>query len=77
MKTTKLHEIQPAGLRPAQFWAAVGISRAAGYALPAELQPKSTKLGRARIIIEPPAEYLARVEQLQRQAALPGPVTLR
>lgn len=67
MKTEK--PIQPAGLRPREFWGAVGISRAGGYALPAELQPRSIKLGGCRVIIEPPAEYLARVEQLQRQAA--------
>lgn len=66
---TKAEDIQPAGLRPRQFWKAVGISRAGGYALPAELQPKSIKLGRARIITERPAEYLARVAELQRQAA--------
>lgn len=67
MKSEKT--IQPAGLRPAQFWQAVGISRPAGYALPPAMQPRSIKLGGCRVIIEPPAEYLARVEQLQRQAA--------
>lgn len=69
MKAKAEVEVQPAGLRPRQFWQAVGISRAGGYALPLELQPKSIKLGRSRIITESPAEYLARVAELQRQAA--------
>jgi predicted DNA-binding transcriptional regulator AlpA len=60
---------KPAGMRPRQFWAAVGISRAAGYALPADLQPKSIKLGHARIITEAPSEYLERLAQRQREAA--------
>lgn len=61
--------VQPVGLRPAQFWQAVGISRPAGYALPPEMQPRSIKLGGARVIIEPPKEYLERIAQQQLQAA--------
>lgn len=66
MKTEK--PIQPAGLRPREFWGAVGISRAGGYALPAELQPRSIKLGRSRIITEQPADYLKRIAELQEAA---------
>ena len=66
MKTEK--PVQPAGLRPAQFWQAVGISRAGGYALPPEIQPYSLKLGRSRIITEQPAEYLKRIAEIQKAA---------
>jgi hypothetical protein len=66
VKTEK--PIQPAGLRPREFWGAVGISRAGGYALPAELQPRSIKLGRSRVITERPADYLKRIAELQEAA---------
>jgi hypothetical protein len=43
------------------FAAATGISRSMIYALPAERQPKSLKFGRRRVIVEQPADYLARL----------------
>lgn len=49
------------GHRPKAFAKAIGISKSTLYALPAHLQPRSMKFGRARIITEDPAAYLARV----------------
>jgi hypothetical protein len=41
------------------------FSRATFYNLPAELRPRSIKLGNRHIIIEPPADYLARLATAQ------------
>jgi hypothetical protein len=42
---------------------AIDKSRQWLYGLPPELQPRSIKVGRNRIIIEPPAEFLNRLAQ--------------
>jgi hypothetical protein len=38
------------------------------YLLPAELRPRSVKVGRRHIVIEAPAEYLARLAEAQESA---------
>ena len=57
-----------AGYAPAEWCRRTSISRAKMYALPRDLQPRSIKLGRRRIIIEDPAAYLARLAQSQEAA---------
>ncbi len=58
-----------AGWRPAEYAAAIGISRSMLYALPAEMRPRSVKFGIARVFVEPPAEFLARLAAAQSQRA--------
>jgi hypothetical protein len=53
-----------AGFRYSHFWELVGLSRHVGYTLPAEFQPRSIHIGRSHIVIEAPADYLARLAQL-------------
>lgn len=43
---------------------AVGISRALWYELEPAYLPVSTKIGKRRIIIEPPSDWLQRISQL-------------
>ena len=64
----KLAKLEKAGFRINEFAAACGFSRSALYALPQNQQPRSVKVGRARIIIETPAEFLQRLAQMQRVA---------
>ena len=57
-----------AGWSIPRFCEECGFSRAHLYNLPQELQPKSVRLGRRRIIREQPAEFLARVAAAQEAA---------
>ncbi|MCA3069429.1 MAG: hypothetical protein ING90_08595 [Rhodocyclaceae bacterium] len=43
------------------------ISRPKLYTLPAELRPKTIKIGRRTIVIEAPADYLKRVAATQEK----------
>ena len=52
---------EKAGWRPAEWFPAIGISRSAYYALPAERRPKAVKFGTAKVIVESPRDYLARI----------------
>ena len=61
--------IEQAGYAPSAWCQSASISRAKLYQLPPELQPHSVKLGRRRIIVESPREYLARIAALNAQAA--------
>jgi hypothetical protein len=58
-------EPQPAALRAGwsieRYAEATGVSRAMLYALPPAKQPQFVKIGRRRIIVEPPAAWLQRV----------------
>jgi len=47
---------------------ACDFSRATFYNLPPDLRPRSIKLGKRHIIIEPPSEYLARLATTQLAA---------
>lgn len=41
--------------------ASAGISRGLFYTLEGERAPRSVKLGKRRIVLEPPSDYLARI----------------
>jgi hypothetical protein len=68
MATKQDHHASQAGYAPADWCRRTSISRAALYALPVSLQPRSIKLGRRRIIIEDPVAYLTRLAQSQEAA---------
>ena len=68
MNVKKTVPAEQAGYAPADWCRRTSISRAKLYALPSNLQPRSVKLGRRRIIIEDPAAYLARLAQSQEAA---------
>jgi hypothetical protein len=61
----KPHTAQ-AGYAVEQWATLAGISRAGAYKLPADLRPQSVKIGKRRIIIEQPADWLRRVAEMQR-----------
>lgn len=55
---------------PVPAWCrAANISRATFYTLPPESQPQSVKLGKRRIIIEAPQDFLRRVQSQTAKAA--------
>lgn len=61
-------ETSPAAIPRAGFsipiWCcAVGISRASFYNLPGHQKPKTARVGRRCIVIEPPADFLARIAE--------------
>jgi hypothetical protein len=62
-------QLPRAGSSLDEFCAAVGFCRATYYNLPPELRPRSVLIGRRRIIIEHPPEYLARLAAAQMGAA--------
>ena len=47
---------------------ACNFSRATFYNLPEGLRPRSLKIGKRHIVIEPPGEYLARLASSQKAA---------
>jgi hypothetical protein len=47
---------------------ACNFSRATFYNLPDNLRPRSLKIGKRHIVIEPPGEYLARLASAQQAA---------
>ena len=59
------HEIR-AGWSVIQFSRACGFSRACFYLL--KFPPRSIKIGKRRIVVEPPSEYLARLAAAQEAA---------
>ena len=56
-----MSDSQKAGWKVGEYAYLVGFGRSKLYTLPAELQPKSVYVGARRVIIEPPAKYLARL----------------
>jgi hypothetical protein len=68
MQADNANSVGKAGYSPAEWCRRTSISRAAFYALPVSLQPRSIKLGRRRIIIEDPVAYLTRLAQSQEAA---------
>lgn len=69
VSTGKIAQIEKAGFRIKEFATACGLSRATIYALPQTQQPKSIKIGRARVIVESPQQFLQRLAEAQQQAA--------
>jgi hypothetical protein len=55
--------IPPAGHSVRNWCRAAGFSKATLYTLPFELQPVSVKIGKRRIVIEQPADYLRRIAE--------------
>jgi hypothetical protein len=62
-------DLPRAGLGLNEFCTAVGYCRATYYNLPLDVRPRSVLIGRRRIIIEQPAEYLARLAGAQNDGA--------
>lgn len=61
--STPQSTVERAGWSVERYADATGVSRAAIYALPPEQQPEYVKIGRRRVITEPPAAWLRRVGQ--------------
>lgn len=58
------------GWRVLPWSRAVGVSRSAFYnLLGSEEEPKTVKLGSARIVTESPTQYLARIRKLKNSRA--------
>lgn len=66
MTNRKAHKV---GFRPAEFAAAIGLSRTSFYAIPQELRPRAVKFGTAHVIIENPQAYLDRIAKAQLEGA--------
>lgn len=63
-------EITPpkVAIRFTRYAPLIGLSKSALYALPEPLQPHSVKIGRARIVTEPPSVFLERLAAAQGEA---------
>ncbi len=61
--------VERAGWSVERYADATGVSRAAIYAMPPALQPEFVKVGRRRVIVEPPAAWLRRVGQSRSKEA--------
>jgi hypothetical protein len=59
------------GWRPAEYAAAIGVSRSAFYAIPEGMRPRAVHIAAAHIIVEQPQAYLDRIakQQLEGSAA--------
>lgn len=68
MQAVETKVAEPAGWSIPAFCASCSFSRASFYNIPDELRPRSVKLGKRHIIIEAPAEYLARLAMAQEAA---------
>lgn len=74
MQANKLSKIQLPPIERAGYdilaWCeAVGISRATFYKLDGTLKPSQVKIGKRRLIVERPADYMARLANLCATAA--------
>lgn len=61
-------EISPSGFSIEMWCRAVGISRTSEFCLRQEEKPHSVQVGRRRIIIEHPRDWLQRMRSLQEAA---------
>ncbi|MEO8753009.1 MAG: hypothetical protein ABI624_10050 [Casimicrobiaceae bacterium] len=57
-----------AGWKMSEFCPLVRLSKAKIHQLSADMQPRSVRIGRSRIIVESPAEWLARMASVQAAA---------
>lgn len=69
MRTNKLSKVQlpqieRAGYDISAWCTSVGISRATFYKLDGDLRPGSVKIGKRHLIVERPADYMARLAKL-------------
>lgn len=60
------NDLPAAGFAITPWCRAAGYSRATYYNLPDALRPQSVKVGKRRIIIEQPADYLQRIAQVAK-----------
>lgn len=54
------------GWSPREFSALTSIGRSTVYELPADLRPESIRIGKRIIIVEAPADYLARIRAMNQ-----------
>lgn len=66
-KTAAAVGVEKVGWTVTEWLAALGRGRTWFYTLPLEQRPKSVRLGKSDLIVEPPGEYLA--EMLRKQSA--------
>lgn len=60
--------IERAGWDVSAWCSACGFSRAKYYTLPAGMRPRALKVGARHIVIEQPADFLARLADAQEAA---------
>jgi len=58
-----------AGYKLNEWLAQVGFGRTTFYTLPAEMKPRSIKIGSSTVVIEQPTDYLARLAARQIRGA--------
>ena len=63
--------LEQAGWHLSAWCRAVNLSRATYYNIPEEMKPASVKIGDRRLIIESPANYLARIARLGGAVEIP------
>ena len=69
MRKSNVVTLAQAGYPIAAWCEAANISRATFYALPHEIKPSTVKVGKRRIVIEAPGDFLRRVQSLNVQSA--------
>lgn len=68
MKNPVESSAQPSGWHVGPFCRAAGTSKTAIYTMPEHLRPESVAIGRRRVIIEHPADWLRRLKSMQAAA---------
>ena len=58
-----------AGYKLNEWLSQVGFGRSTFYQLPADLKPRTIKVGASTVVIEQPADYLARLAARQVEGA--------
>lgn len=69
MRKSNVAPLPQAGWSIAAWCKAVDLSRATFYTLPPELKVSTVKVGKRRIVIEAPGDFLRRVQSLNVQSA--------
>ena len=59
-----------AGYKLNDWLSQVGFGRSTYYTLPADMKPRSIKIGSSTVVIEQPSDYLARLAAQQIQSAV-------
>jgi hypothetical protein len=57
-----------AGYKLNEWLAQVGFGRSTYYTLPADMKPRSIKIGASTVVIEQPTDYIARLAAKQIRA---------
>jgi len=69
MNAPRQQQTERAGWTIADWCAATSVSRAKLYDMSPDIAPRSVSLGRRRIIIEAPAQWLRRIADSQSEEA--------